>query len=45
MKNSKVIKEERAEVIEKMESIVSSAEGRDLTSDETVKFDSLNDKV
>jgi HK97 family phage major capsid protein len=45
MKNSKVIKEERAEVIEKMESIVSSAEGRDLTSDETVEFDSLNDKV
>ena len=45
MKNSKVIKEERAEVIEKMESIVSSAEGRDLTSDEAVKFDSYNDKV
>jgi HK97 family phage major capsid protein len=45
MKNSKVIKEERAEVIEKMESLVASAEGRDLTSDETVEFDSLNEKV
>jgi len=45
MKNSKVIKEERAEVIEKMEGLVASAEGRDLTSDETVEFDSLNEKV
>ena len=45
MKNSKVIKEERAEVIEKMEGLVASAEGRDLSSDETVEFDSLNDKV
>lgn len=45
MKNSKVIKEERAEIIERMESLVSSAEGRDLTSDESVEFDSLNEKV
>ena len=45
MKNSKSYKEERAEVIEKMESLVSSAEGRDLTSDEQSNFDSLNDKV
>ena len=45
MKNSKSYKEERAEVIEKMEGLVASAEGRDLTSDETVEFDSLNEKV
>ena len=45
MKNSKSYKEERAEVIEKMEGLVASAEGRDLSSDETVEFDSLNDKV
>ena len=45
MKNSKSYKEERAEVIEKMENLVSSAEGRDLTSDEQGNFDSLNDKV
>ena len=45
MKNSKSYKEERAEVIEKMESLVSSAEGRDLNSDEQSNFDSLNGKV
>jgi HK97 family phage major capsid protein len=45
MKTSKLYKEERAEVIEKMESLVSSAEGRDLTSDEQSNFDSLNEKV
>ena len=45
MKNSKSYKEERAEVIEKMESLVSSAEGRDLNSDEQSNFDSLNEKV
>jgi len=45
MKTSKLYKEERAEVIEKMESLVSSAEGRDMTSDEQVSFDSLNEKV
>ena len=45
MKTSKVYKEERAEVIEKMESLVSSAEGRDLSSDEQSNFDSLNEKV
>jgi len=45
MKNSKLYKEERAEVIEKMESLVASVEGRDMTSDEQVSFDSLNEKV
>jgi HK97 family phage major capsid protein len=45
MKTSKLYKEERAEVIEKMESLVSSAEGRDMSSDEQVSFDSLNSKV
>ena len=45
MKTSKLYKEERAEVIEKMESLVSSAEGRDMTSDEQSNFDSLNSKV
>ena len=45
MKTSKLYKEERAEVIEKMESLVASAEGRDMTSDEQVSFDSLNEKV
>jgi hypothetical protein len=45
MKTSKLYKEERAEVIEKMESLVSSAEGRDMTSDEQTNFDSLNTKV
>lgn len=45
MKTSKLYKEERAEVIEKMESLVSSAEGRDMTSDEQSNFDSLNEKV
>jgi HK97 family phage major capsid protein len=45
MKNSKSYKEERAEVIEKMEGLVASAEGRDLSSDEQSNFDSLNDKV
>lgn len=45
MKNSKSYKEERAEVIEKMEGLVASAEGRDLTSDEQSNFDSLNEKV
>ena len=45
MKTSKLYKEERAEVIEKMESLVSSVEGRDMTSDEQSSFDSLNSKV
>ena len=45
MKNSKSYKEERAEVIEKMEGLVASAEGRDLSSNEQSNFDSLNDKV
>ena len=45
MKTSKLYKEERAEVIEKMESLVSSAEGRDMSSDEQTSFDSLNEKV
>ena len=45
MKTSKLYKEERAEVIEKMESLVSSAEGRDMSSDEQSNFDSLNEKV
>jgi HK97 family phage major capsid protein len=45
MKNSKSYKEERAEVIEKMEGLVASAEGRDLNSDEQSNFDSLNEKV
>jgi len=45
MKNSKSYIEERAVNIEKMEAIVSAAEGRDLTSDEKTDFDSLNDKV
>jgi len=45
MKNSKSYKEERAEVIEKMEGLVASAEGRDLSSDEQGNFDSLNEKV
>ena len=45
MKTSKLYKEERAEVIEKMESLVSSAEGRDLTSVEQSNFDTLNEKV
>ena len=45
MKNSKSYKEERAEVIEKMEGLVASAEGRDLSNDEQSNFDSLNDKV
>ncbi len=45
MKNSKSYKEERAEVIEKMEGLVASAEGRDLSTDEQSNFDSLNEKV
>ena len=45
MKTSKLYKEERAEVIEKMESLVASAEGRDMTSDEQLSFDSFNEKV
>lgn len=45
MKNSNSYKEERAEIIEKMEAIVNSAEGRELTSDESTTFDSLNEKV
>lgn len=45
MKNSKSYIEERAVNIEKMEAIVSAAEGRDLTSEEKTDFDSLNDKV
>jgi len=45
MKNSKSYKEERAEVIEKMEGLVASAEGRDMSTDEQSNFDSLNDKV
>lgn len=45
MKNSNSYKEERAEIIEKMEAIVNSAEGRELSSDESTTFDSLNEKV
>ena len=45
MKNSNSYKEERAEIIEKMEAIVNSAEGRELSSDESNSFDSLNSKV
>ena len=45
MKTSKLYKEERAEVIEKMEGLVASADGRDLSSDEQSNFDSLNEKV
>ena len=45
MKNSKSYIEERAVNIEKMEAIVSAAEGRDLTSEEKTDFDSLNEKV
>ena len=45
MKTSKLYKEERAEVIEKMEGLVASAEGRDLSTDEQSNFDSLNEKV
>ena len=45
MKTSKLYKEERAEVIEKMEGLVASAEGRDMSSDEQTSFDSLNEKV
>jgi len=45
MKTSKLYKEERAEVIEKMERLVASADGRDLSSDEQSNFDSLNEKV
>ena len=45
MKTSKLYKEERAEVIEKMEGLVASAEGRDMSSDEQSNFDSLNEKV
>ncbi len=45
MKTSKLYKEERAEVIEKMEGLVASAEGRDMDTDEQANFDSLNNKV
>lgn len=45
MKTSKLYKEERAEVIEKMEGLVASADGRDMSTDEQSNFDSLNDKV
>jgi len=45
MKTSKLYKEERAEVIEKMEGLVKSAKGRDMSSDEQSNFDSLNSKV
>lgn len=45
MKNSKSYKEERAEIVEKMESLVNSIEGRDMNDDEKVTFDSLNEKV
>jgi len=45
MKTSKLYKEERAEVIERMEGLVASADGRDLSSDEQSNFDSLNEKV
>jgi HK97 family phage major capsid protein len=45
MKTSKLYKEERAEVIEKMEGLVASAEGRDMSDDEKSNFDSLNEKV
>ena len=45
MKTSKLYKEERAEVIEKMEGLVASADGRDMSTDEQANFDSLNEKV
>ena len=47
MKTSKFYTEERASVVENMESIVDSAkvEGRELTEGETTEFDSLNDKA
>jgi len=45
MKTSKLYKEERAEVIEKMEGLVASAEGRNMSDDEKSNFDSLNEKV
>ena len=45
MKNSKSYKEERAEIVEKMESLVNSIEGRDMNDDEKGSFDSLNEKV
>ena len=45
MKTSKLYKEERAEVIEKMEGLVASAEGREMSDDEKSNFDSLNEKV
>jgi len=45
MKTSKLYKEERAEVIERMEGLVASADGRELSSDEQSNFDSLNEKV
>ena len=47
MKTSKFYTEERASVVENMESIVDSAkvEGRELTEGETTEFDSLNEKA
>lgn len=47
MKSSKIYKEERAVVLEEMNSIVDLAkvEERELTSDEATKFDSLNEKA
>ena len=47
MKTSKFYKEERASVVENMEAIVDAAkvEERELTDEETTKFDSLNEKA
>ena len=47
MKTSKFYTEERASVVENMEAIVDSAkvEERELTDEETTKFDSLNEKA
>ena len=47
MKNSKSLLEERAINVEKMESLVDlcKVEDREMTSEEQVDFDSLNEKV
>ena len=47
MKNSKFYLESRSEVVESMENLVNNAkaEGRDLSNDEQMEFDSLNEKA
>ena len=47
MKNSKSLLEERAINVEKMESLVDlcKVEEREMTSEEQVEFDTLNEKV